>query len=555
MLGLTVKDGYQWFRMQSWQPVQAELLEAELEYHRGDDSTTYEVVARYRYPFKGVDYENDRVAIAGGADNIGSFHKNVHSRLAKQLREGQTVTAWVNPNDPQQALLNRQFRWELVGFRSLFAVVFGGVGLGLIFAERYGRRSAAKSNALQAAHPHSPWMWRDDWANGEVLCNSKGMMIFIIGFAAFWNAISLPVLFVVPEALKKQEYGVLAALIFPLIGLGLATWATRSFLRYRRFGRSVLRFASVPFHPGGFIDAALQLPSPVYDANQMILTLDCMQRRTTGSGDDRRTSVTPLWQRDFTLGRGALLAAGVDGLLIKLLLPEDARQTTTSDGSDGTFWQLTATAELLGVDYSAAFELPVFYAEGESGSFVDDGELRASKPQFNQAGLLLPETVSDSQLAEQGISVVRDHHGWSLHFARFRNRGVALFFLLFTTIWVGVSAAMWVFKAPLLFPIVFGFFGVLMVFITLQLFLNRSVVRAHRGELLLQIGWFRLRETLVPIADIQSMTAEQGMQSGNRLYYQIKLQRHNGKALTLASGINGLHIAEQLIGRINDQLK
>ena len=40
---------YEWQQMASWRPVQATVLSAELETHRGDDSTTYQAVARYRY--------------------------------------------------------------------------------------------------------------------------------------------------------------------------------------------------------------------------------------------------------------------------------------------------------------------------------------------------------------------------------------------------------------------------------------------------------------------------------------------------------------------------
>ena len=36
---------------------------------------------------------------------------------------------WVNPDAPGESIIDRDIRWGLVGFKSIFLFVFGGVGL------------------------------------------------------------------------------------------------------------------------------------------------------------------------------------------------------------------------------------------------------------------------------------------------------------------------------------------------------------------------------------------------------------------------------------------
>src|SRR4051812_32067402 len=53
-------------------------------------------------------------------------------------------------------------------FFLLFAVVFGGVGFGLLAGVSFGSKFQKRANALKAAHPDEPWRWRADWAEGRI---------------------------------------------------------------------------------------------------------------------------------------------------------------------------------------------------------------------------------------------------------------------------------------------------------------------------------------------------------------------------------------------------
>lgn len=116
----------------SYVTVPAQVLQTELVRYRGSKgSVTFEVRARYAYRWEGRDFEATRVGVgANGADNIGNWHDLWHQRL-KQARDAeQPVPAWVDPQRPERALLDRSVRWGLVALHLPFAILFTAVGLG-----------------------------------------------------------------------------------------------------------------------------------------------------------------------------------------------------------------------------------------------------------------------------------------------------------------------------------------------------------------------------------------------------------------------------------------
>lgn len=120
---------FEWRQMKSWPEVSAQLQEVKLITNPSDDSETYEATARYSYRYEGRDYSGHRVAIFSGSDNIGDFQWRLNAQLKSALRNQQSVTAWVNPNQPSEAVLNRDMRWGMLGFLLIFVVAFGGLGI------------------------------------------------------------------------------------------------------------------------------------------------------------------------------------------------------------------------------------------------------------------------------------------------------------------------------------------------------------------------------------------------------------------------------------------
>src|ERR1700684_2163575 len=62
----------------------------------------------------------------------------------------------------------REGNWERAALAASIAIACAGAGIGAIWWVRFHARAADPSERLRAANPDAPWMWRKDWAAGEV---------------------------------------------------------------------------------------------------------------------------------------------------------------------------------------------------------------------------------------------------------------------------------------------------------------------------------------------------------------------------------------------------
>jgi hypothetical protein len=123
--------------VRGWEPVSARVLAADLRTSRSSKGgTSYRATTRFAYQWQGRDLEGTRIGLArwGGADNVGSWQEDWHARLSDALARQQPVAAWVDPDQPERAVLERRPRWGLLAFHGLFAVLFTPVGIGAGFA-------------------------------------------------------------------------------------------------------------------------------------------------------------------------------------------------------------------------------------------------------------------------------------------------------------------------------------------------------------------------------------------------------------------------------------
>jgi len=103
---------------------------------------------------------------------------------------------------------------------------------------------------------------------------------------------------------------------------------------------------------------------------------------------------------------------------------------------------------------------------------------------------------------------------------------------------------------PIIFPIAFGGFGLLIAYFAVQMWLGTtrviigSSLRLQSGLL----GGGKVRE--IGLSEIASITDRIGAQSGNGTgtpYYDIELNLTNGKKLTLGRSVRNSHEVEWLV--------
>jgi len=218
-------------------------------------------------------------------------------------------------------------------------------------------------------------MWRADWAAGRIVSSTKNTMLTLLAIAFFWNLITLPMWLVLPgEIIDKGHWVALLGLCFPAVGLLLAVAAVLAFLRWRKFGQSVLLMASVPGVIGGRLAGVIQTSAKIRPEGGFHLHLRCIRRVTTGSGKQQSTVEKTLWEEEQLVTHELLEdQAEISAIPVEFPIPFACHPSDGRNSNDQTLWRLTARAAVPGIDYAATFEVPVFKTADNDPGFVPDG--------------------------------------------------------------------------------------------------------------------------------------------------------------------------------------
>lgn len=178
-------------------------------------------------------------------------------------------------------------------------------------------------------------------------------------------------------------------------------------------------------------------------------------------------------------------------------------------------WRLEARASLSGVDYEAVFEVPVFAT-------------RETRPERTAEALALERTAPAHAGAASTVSrvVVRPHPsgGTEIFFPPGRHAPQALVAALFAAIFGGGAAVAHAHQAPLPVVILCAAVAGIVVWAALSLAFGSTRIVASREGVERRHRLFGLGRTRRLAADqIASVTVETGMQSGRRIFWDLRL--------------------------------
>ncbi len=524
-----VPNLYDWMRMQAWVAIPAELEHLDLETHRSDDSTTYKVVARYRYDFDSRHYTNDRVGISSGSDNIGDWHRDTYSVMRRV-----PLSVWVNPENPEESVFDRELRWGLLGFKLIFVVVFGGVGTAILwFATR-----------KRAPRPAGAPLWRGkaEWRDNHIRSNARTAQWVAWGFALLWNAISAPVAFVLPDELAKGNHAVLVAALFPLVGAGLLVFAIRATLQWRRFGPTLLSLDPFPGAIGGDVGGAVEVRIPYNPSHRFEATLTCTHVYTTRSGNKTRTNHDVLWQDT----QQAATETGMRGMRVRFhfQVPDELPQSEERSRNYHE-WSVQLRAELPGVDFDRRFDIPVFAT----------GERRTSS-----AAVRREPAAEISAPPESTVRVRETGGGLELHYPLFRNAKVGVGVLIIGMLFAGFPAAFHFIDGldgpPTIMLALFGLVGIALALAGLYSLGNSlSVSVSPRGLTTVRrvFGLPFTRHTA--LSEIVSLDKRIGVQTSSgtrqRAYYSVHARTREGRKLALGDSLPSASAADRIIALIS----
>jgi len=420
----------------------------------------------------------------------------------------------------------------------IFGIVFSGIGFGLMIAVLFGNRIYRRTQQRQAEHPSEPWLWREDWAQGRVLSKTRSNMIGAWVFAILWNLISAPVALIVPQQAAKNP-AVYIALLFPIAGACLLIHAIRQTLEYHEFGKTYFEMASVPGVIGREIKGVIQARFPHSPDHGIHLRLSCVHRVTTGSGNSQSTNETIVWRDEADLSSGQL-CPGPAGTTIPVAfrIPWDAQATDKRGPRDEIVWLLEALADVPGVDYHDIFEVPIFRTQQTPAHPDPAPEAFAFHPASR------PEVMT--------VEVRATANGTEFFFPAARNKEFASmtngFLLLFAFGTFFLSRV----HIPIIFAVGCGFFSLILLYVTIQMWLGTTRVVIGGGLLSLQdglLGGGKIQQfSCGEIASISTrITAQQGGATGTP-YYDIQMVlRSRPMNVTLGRTLRNKHEADWLV--------
>lgn len=433
---------------------------------------------------------------------------------------------------------------------TVFGGMFGLAGLALVRAGRRIARKAEADRARREANRDKPWAQREDWARGVVRCSSRNEMFLAWGFTLFWNLVSSPLPFAIwKEVTEKENKLALIGLLFPIVGVCAGFWAIRATLRYWKFGVTELHLRAVPARPGGYLAGVIHVKTRMEPSDGYHVQLTCIHRTVTGSGRNQTTRNRIVWQEEHVVDRelqgGDFMSTRAP---ISVALPADAKETTTDDPRDRILWLLEVSADVFGVDYKASFEVPVFHADSVRPLAEDyvEGEDWAERYRRSEergpAGHWAPES-------ESGVQIERLAHGAKeFYFPPARNVGAAISITLFTTLWSGVIWLLVEQEAPIVFPIAFGLFDVLLILACLSLWFGSTRTRLDGEGITVTSRVFGVGSSKVISArDVEALDLSIGMQSGKTPYYDIVARCRGGRKVSLGSAVRDKREAERLV--------
>jgi hypothetical protein len=199
---------------------------------------------------------------------------------------------------------------------------------------------------------------------------------------------------------------------------------------------------------------------------------------------------------------------------------------------------LEAFADVPGVDYHDIFEVPVF----RTSQTPSQPEAEKFATTATAQPVMRPSVTT--------IGVRQNAEGTEFYFPAARNKNFAMSTTVFALIFSSVSYFL-IHHAPIIFPLAFGFFSFLLLWITARLWLGTTRVVIGSGGLTVQsglLGGGKVRQ--IPLAEIESIsdriTAQQGGATGTP-YYDIELSLRDGKKVTLGRTVRDKHETEWLV--------
>lgn len=559
-----------WMKMQDWQPASAELVTLN-----GGENF---VSAQYRYQVNGSFYTGERVYVTPFNDNIGSYHSRLYTRLNQARANQQQVNIWVNPSDPADAVIDKTMRWGLFALMIGFCGVFIIAGLAVCYASvrsisKKSSRDKQQKNQPISEYTSGAWRQRKGWQTQRIRSGAKTGMWVVWVFAIFWNGVSSPVWFQLPDEIAKQNYMALVSLLFPLVGLGILYFAIRTTREYLRFGIIELSMDPYPGSIGGHVGGTmeikrLQYEDPTVNSADFNVTLECVYSYISGSGKDRSRRENIKWAEQG-LAKIRRSAFGIQ-LAFRFDVPDHLPEADSERGSTYHFWRVTVKAELPGADLNRKYDIPVFNTGTQSSSVRHNisaqvEEKREAESQVKARAIArgefhLTDLAKSIKISDLGGEL-------KLYHPMFRNKALTAFAAIFSG---GFSFATFGINSEMsgglfsiftfLFSIPFALVALAATIAVIYLPFNNLSVSIGNGSLssVRRLLFLPVSRHTLSFNEIDHLSIKRSSSTGQGVgkveYFKVFAHTLGGGKFTIAEGVKGEDLANHFKDYLAEQM-
>jgi hypothetical protein len=284
------------FASRSWTETQCDVLSSRVEEVSGSDGSTYRVDIRYTWTAGGSAHAGGRYDFMGGSSSGTAGKQGIVDRYPPGAR----VTCWVDPDDPNEAVLYRGL--SPVYLIGLLPLVFLAIGLGgMVWTLRSGRgKTGTVPGGVAGESPFGVPLPVAGGGPAELkpAATPLGMFLGLVFLALFWNGIvSVFVWQMVASWKRGQPDGCLTAFLVPfiLVGLGLIFAVARQLLVLFN-PRLSITLTPGAISPGQTAFVQWRLGSGGRGVSRVLITFEGREearyRRGTSTYTDRETFFT-----------------------------------------------------------------------------------------------------------------------------------------------------------------------------------------------------------------------------------------------------------------------
>jgi hypothetical protein len=386
--------------------------------------------------------------------------------------------------------------------------------------------------------------WQDigDWKGGRVRSGAKALIWVSLLFGIAFTGISLPGVLAIPEEISEGNYAVLVVLLFPVVGMGALALFVHSLIAWYKFGKTVVILDPAPGSIGGDFGGYTETRIRWHPELRMNITLDCQHLRTTGSGKNRSTKTSVIWQRQGL----ATVSPGTAGTRCEFRfdIPDDLPQSEPAS-SDYHRWLLQLESDLPGVDFKRSFVVPVFHTSTPQRSSLKIDYVKDSAPLQHA-----PDTIVILKDTDQGLEF---YYPWHRHLWMGSSMTMIGSGFVIAGYFIGQQSG------GILFPIAFGGMGGVCALIGLYVLGNTlTTTVSHQGIRIVRNIYgvrFQRKASREEIIKLDRRIGSQ-MQTGTsmRVYYAIDAHTRDGRKITIADTLEGSRLADFVEANIKDAL-